>query len=76
MLAEMGGPRREQPNRYRVFVERGLAEADDDFRAALKESPRSMGVPRFGGGWTDFIRKSSRLTADRRTLPFNALRSQ
>ena len=51
LLAEMSGKRREWPKRYREFVESGLAESDDDFKAALKESPRSIG----GGGFRAWI---------------------
>lgn len=43
LLAEMSGKRREWPKRYREFVETGLAQSDDDFKVALKESPRSIG---------------------------------
>jgi len=43
ILAEMGGKRREWPERYREFVETGLAKDDKDFKVALKESPRSIG---------------------------------
>jgi hypothetical protein len=47
LLAEMHGKRREWPKRYREFVESGLAESDDDFTVALKESPRSIGSDGF-----------------------------
>jgi len=43
ILAKMGGKRREWPERYREFVETGLADDDKDFKVALKESPRSIG---------------------------------
>jgi REP element-mobilizing transposase RayT len=52
LLAEMSGKRREWPKRYREFVERGLAESDEDFQVALKESPRSIGSDRFRA-WID-----------------------
>jgi len=52
LLAEMSGKRREWPKRYREFVESGLAESDDDFKAALKESPRSIGSDGFRA-WID-----------------------
>jgi REP element-mobilizing transposase RayT len=62
MLAEMGGSRHEQSKRYRQFVESGLAETEvsprtrrmarDDFKAALKESPRSIGSDGFRA-WVD-----------------------
>jgi putative transposase len=52
ILAEMGGTRRVQPNRYREFVESGLAESNDDFKEALKDSPRSIGGDAFRG-WVD-----------------------
>jgi len=44
--------RREWPKRYREFVETGLAEDDDDFKQALKESPRSIGGDAFRA-WVD-----------------------
>jgi len=62
LLAEMHGKRREWPKRYREFVENGLAESDpssagyagtsDDFKVALKESPRSIGSDGFRA-WID-----------------------
>lgn len=52
MLAEMAWRSGERPERYRAFVEGGLAESDDDFKAALKESPRSIGGAAFRG-WVD-----------------------
>ncbi|MFW6152433.1 MAG: transposase, partial [Verrucomicrobiota bacterium] len=47
VLAEMKGRRSEWPKRYRQFVESGLAESDEDFKVALKESPRSIGSDYF-----------------------------
>ncbi len=52
LLAEMHGKRREWPKRYREFVESGLAESDEDFKAALKESPRCIGSDGFRA-WID-----------------------
>ena len=52
LLAEMHGKRGEWPNRYRQFVESGLADSDDDFKVALKESPRSIGSDGFRA-WID-----------------------
>ena len=52
MLAEVGGRRHEQAKRYRDFVESGLAESDQEFRKALKASPRSIGGDAFRG-WVD-----------------------
>ena len=63
LLGEMSGKRSERPKRYRQFVESGLAESDpsspggfdatsDDFKAALKESPRSIGSDGFRA-WID-----------------------
>ena len=46
------GKRREWPKRYREFVETGLAESDDDFKVALKLSPRSIGSDGFRA-WID-----------------------
>jgi len=52
VLAQMSGSRREWPRRYREFVESGLAEDDEDFKTALKESPRSIGSDGFRA-WVD-----------------------
>lgn len=62
LLSEMQGPERDWPKRYREFVETGLAEWDpsspgydatsDDFRVALKLSPRSIGSDGFRA-WID-----------------------
>ncbi len=43
VLGEMSGRKSERPKRYRAFVERGLAETDDDFVELLGLSPRSIG---------------------------------
>ncbi|MDA0323796.1 MAG: transposase [Verrucomicrobia bacterium] len=52
LLSEMSGKRREWAKRYREFVESGLAENDEDFQIALKESPRSIGSDGFRA-WID-----------------------
>ncbi len=52
LLSEMHGKRGEWPKRYREFVESGLAESDEDFQVALKESPRSIGSDGFRA-WID-----------------------
>jgi REP element-mobilizing transposase RayT len=52
LLAEMNGREREWPKHYREFVESGLAESDDDFKVALKLSPRSIGSDGFRA-WID-----------------------
>ena len=52
LLSEMHGKRREWPKRYREFVESGMAESDDDFKVALKLSPRSIGSDGFRA-WID-----------------------
>lgn len=52
LLSEMGGKRRDLPRRYREFVEGGLAESDEEFKAAMKESPRSIGGAGFRA-WID-----------------------
>jgi REP element-mobilizing transposase RayT len=52
LLSEMNGKRGEWPKRYREFVESGLAESDEDFKVALKESPRSIGGDGFRA-WID-----------------------
>ena len=43
LLARMQGKERDRPRRYREFIETGLAESDDDFKVALKQSPRCIG---------------------------------
>ncbi len=57
LLAEMHGKQREWPRRYHAFVESGLAESDDDFKAALKESPRSIGGDGFRAWIDDLYQK-------------------
>ncbi len=57
LLAEMGGESRERPKRYRDFVESGLSEPDEDFRDALKLSPRSIGGDAFRAWVDDLYRK-------------------
>ncbi|MDY0149991.1 MAG: transposase [Kiritimatiellia bacterium] len=52
LLAQMSGKRHEWPQRYREFVERGLAKSDNDFNAMLKQSPRSIGSDSFRA-WID-----------------------
>jgi REP element-mobilizing transposase RayT len=52
VLAEMSGKARKRPARYREFVESGLAETDEEFHAALKASPRSIGGEGFRA-WVD-----------------------
>jgi len=52
LLSEMSGKQHEWPKRYREFVESGLAESDDDFKVALKASPRSIGGDGFRA-WID-----------------------
>jgi len=47
ILAEMRGKQSQWSKRYREFVETGLAEDDEDFQMALKESPRSIGGDSF-----------------------------
>ena len=54
LLAEMSGKRREWPQRYREFVERGLAKSDNDFNEMLKQSPRSIGSDSFRT-WIDAL---------------------
>ncbi len=65
LLAEMSGKRREWPKRYREFVESGLAESDDDFKVALKESPRSIG----GDGFRAWIDELYRKRLEKRARP-------
>ena len=52
LLSQMQGSERDWTKRYREFVETGLAESDDDFKAAMKLSPRSIGSDGFRA-WTD-----------------------
>ena len=62
MLGAMGGARRSQAKRYREFVLAGLTGADarvgdfglasEDFKAVLKQSPRSIGSDAFRT-WVD-----------------------
>jgi len=52
LLAQMRGKQAGRPKRYREFVEGGLAETDEDFQLALKESPRSIGSDGFRA-WID-----------------------
>ena len=43
----MGGKRSQWARRYRQFVEAGLAEDDEEFAIAMKQSPRSIGSDSF-----------------------------
>jgi len=52
LLGEMPGRRSEWPRHYREFVETGLAETDEDFKAALAVSPLSIGGEGFRS-WID-----------------------
>lgn len=52
LLSEMHGKQRDRPKRYREFVESGLAESDEEFKIAMKESPRSIGGTGFRA-WID-----------------------
>jgi putative transposase len=52
LLSEMSGRKGEWPKRYREFVESGLAESDEEFKVALKLSPRSIGGDQFRA-WID-----------------------
>ena len=57
ILAGMSGKRSQWRKRYREFVETGLAEDDEDFQEALKESPRSIGGDAFRGWIDDLYQK-------------------
>ena len=57
LLAQMGGKRSEGAKRYREFVEGGLAESDEDFKVALKLSPRSIGSDGFRGRIDEMYQK-------------------
>ena len=52
ILAEMHGQRRDWPQRYRAFVESGMAGSEDHFQEALKASPRCIGGEGFRA-WVD-----------------------
>lgn len=43
MLALTGGRVKERPERYRCFVEAGIAADDDEFKTAMNRSARSIG---------------------------------
>lgn len=47
ILAQMKGRRRDWSKRYQQFVEAGVAEDDEEFKEALRESPRSIGDDEF-----------------------------
>ncbi len=69
ILAEMSGKRRDKPKRYREFVEMGLAKSDDDFKLALKLSPRSIG----SDGFRDWIDKLYQETIESHGCPEDAV---
>jgi REP element-mobilizing transposase RayT len=52
LLAQMGGRKDERAERYRRFVESGMAEDDLEFEASLKLSPRAIGDEDFRA-WVD-----------------------
>ena len=47
VLANMEGRKKDRPDRYREFVETGLAENDPEFQDALKASPLGIGDETF-----------------------------
>ncbi|NLE66163.1 MAG: hypothetical protein GX608_01950 [Lentisphaerae bacterium] len=47
MLALIGGRKKHQAERYRQFVETGLAEGDEEFQAVMRQSPRCIGDEAF-----------------------------
>lgn len=47
VLGQMTGRKRERPERYREFVESGLAESDETFMAALQRSRHAIGGDEF-----------------------------
>ena len=58
ILSQMAGrKKREWPKLYREFVETGLAESDDDFKVALKLSPRSIGSDGFRAMVDEYYQK-------------------
>jgi len=68
ILGEMRGKRRDWPKRYGRFVESGLAGTDEDFKVALKESPRSIG----SDGFRAWIDERYHKLIDRRRHPEDA----
>jgi REP element-mobilizing transposase RayT len=52
LLAQMRGAQREWSKRYRKFVEEGLIDGDDDFKAELEASPHCLGSEAFRA-WVD-----------------------
>lgn len=54
ILAMMHGKPGQWAERYRAYVESGLAEDDEDFKMALKASPRSIGSDGFRA-WVDAL---------------------
>jgi REP element-mobilizing transposase RayT len=52
VLGLMTGKRRERQDRYREYVEKGVAGTDDEFRIELARSPRSIGDEDFRE-WVD-----------------------
>ena len=52
VLSEMGGKRRQWPQKYRQFVETDLAEDDEEFMDAIKASARCIGGDGFRA-WVD-----------------------
>jgi len=52
VLAQMEGKERTRRRRYAEYVERGLAQTDEEFQELLKESPRSIGGEGFRA-WVD-----------------------
>ena len=52
MLALAGGREKERPERYRCFVEAGIAADDEEFMAAMNRSARSIGGDDFRE-WVD-----------------------
>ena len=49
VLATMGGKKRSQEDTYRDYVERGLAETNEDLQAVLKKSAMGIGSEDFCG---------------------------
>ena len=43
VLARMQGRKSDWPKKYRRFVETGLARSDEEFKVAMKQSPRCIG---------------------------------
>ena len=63
VLAGMRGRDRERRKHYREYVETGLAKTDEEFKVAMKQSPRSIGGEGFRVWVDDLYRERLELRA-------------